>query len=150
MYRIYKELSPKGDGQEYSVIKELVGSYSVYYDAEEKLLSIYEDTCNNRHATISGTTIDFQFESWDYRFLKDLYYNCIVHYWIEEIHFVNNGAEKIDISGLDYDSIDDFFFGRSVVAKKGKYGLIDVNFNLILGLYYKRITRFMIEPNIPD
>lgn len=150
MYRIYKELSPKGDGQEYSVIKELVGSYSVYYDAEEKLLSIYEDTCNNRHATISGTTIDFQFESWDYRFLKDLYYNCIVHYWIEEIHFVNNGAEKIDISGLDYDSIDDFFFGRSVVAKKGKYGLIDVNFNLILGLYYKRITRFMIEPNIHE
>jgi len=143
MYRIYKETSPLSDSHVNSATKELVRSFSVLEEAEEIIQQIY-DKYSNRIEPISGTTRDFQVKDHDRRYPESndgfIYDNCLVHYWLEETDYVYNGTEKICISGLDYDSIDDFYYGLCVVGKNGKYGLIDLNFNIVLGLYYDEIS----------
>lgn len=151
MYRIYKETSSLSDSHVSSATKELVRSFSVLEEAEEKIQQIY-DKYSNRIELISGTTRDFQVKDHDRRYPESnegfIYDNCLVHYWLEETDYVYNGTEKICISGLDYDSIDDFYYGLSVVGKYGKYGLIDLNFNLVLGLYYKSINQFVFDKTL--
>ena len=134
-----------------SVFKEPYYSFSTSEEAEERIQKIYEHYCD-RFAVISGTSMDFRVKDYDRRYPErdDYDYNCFTHYWLEETDFVFNGAEKIPIKGLDYDSIDDFYHGLCVVGKEGKYGLVDLNFNLILGLYYKRLDRFVLFKNLNE
>ena len=147
MYRIYKETSPLSDCQSSSVSKEIVGSFSALEEAEERLQQLYD-----QHCPVSGGPKDFQVTVHDRHFpdMDNSYDNCMVHYWLQEMDFVYNGTEKVYINDLEYDSIDDFYHGLSVVSKYGKYGLIDLNFNLVLGLYYKKINRFVIDDTLNE
>lgn len=64
-------------------------------------------------------------------------------YWIEEYTQVKNGDGLVDIEGLDYDFVDDFYFGRAIVRKGKNIGIIDEEFKEILARdEYSSIERY--------
>lgn len=64
-------------------------------------------------------------------------------YWIEEYNVVKNGDSLVDIGGLDYDFVDDFFYGRAIVRRGKHIGIINEQFEEILFCdEYSKIERF--------
>lgn len=59
-------------------------------------------------------------------------YHHSVRYYIEECNTIKNGEKLVDVSGLDYDFIDDFHFDRAIVKRYGTWGIIDTNFEPVL------------------
>lgn len=64
-------------------------------------------------------------------------------YWIEEYSVVKNGDTLIDVGELDYDFVDDFFFGRAIVRNGSDIGIINERFEEVLSCdQYSKIERF--------
>lgn len=53
-------------------------------------------------------------------------------YWIEEYTSVKNGERIVDIGDLDYDFVDDFYYGRAIVRDGDSIGIINEEFQEIL------------------
>ena len=127
MFKVYKEDKTRciqSDLTECTI--EFVDSFAVKTAAIDYLK---EKCVDNLHKYLSEEE-EFSYEFDDNNMGND--YHHSVRYYIEECNTIKNGEKLIDVSGLDYDFIDDFHFERAIVRRHGAWGIIDTNFEPIL------------------
>lgn len=134
MYKVFKEDCVEGvDGQENGVVIEFVDSFNREWRASNLLDDYYtkaQKQQNYRYITRKDNQLYYYTDVYNAELDKSV--SHFIRYYIEECRTVRNGDEQIDVSNQAFDFIDDFHYGRAVVKRDEKYGIVDEKFKIIL------------------
>lgn len=133
MYKIFrKEIFLPSEGFEGREDSELVDSFSTRLRAESYIDKESEKWIKFDRSSVIKNEDSFIHHGYVYDHTSQARREHELSYWIEECNTVKNGEKEVDVSGLKFDFIDDFHYGRAIVKKNGEYGIIDESFRIIL------------------
>lgn len=144
MFKVFKEECIEGfDEQENSVVIKFLDSFKYEWQASNMLDDLYEKALNeqrDRHISRDETQFHYNASIYNTELGKSIPHS--IRYYIEECRTVMNGDVQIDVSNQDFDFIDDFYYGRAVVKRYEKYGIVDEPFKIILPIRFWAVTPY--------
>lgn len=134
MFKVYKEDKICSIQSEKTECKlEFIESFAAKTAAVDFLKEKFSQESQNysyKKICLGEEEFSYEYEESNISIVESLHH--IIRFYIEECNVVKNGEELVDVSGLDYDYIDDFYFERAIVRRNGEWGIIDSNFEPIL------------------
>lgn len=108
----------------------MVDSFSSLTNAKQKLDELRKTKKNGGYVSDLENGVEFSYGRTGYESGEQKEWRGSIA--IVECRTVKNGEDEIDVSSLQYDYIDDFYYDRAVVRKGEKYGIINLEFELVL------------------